>query len=153
MGRVEHSVPGPVRKIVQARYPNADIRWNPLRHEFEIGEWVSGATRQWRRVFGYRNDDNTRAPLIADRIIKKLQLCDIRLWPLKDRMALYDKQDEEEEESAMRAIRRHVEDHIVEDYHYIAGIPTFFFGGDMQVGRATFRPSQQRALSAMSRMG
>lgn len=154
MGRFELAVPDSVRRAVRARYPRADIRWNPLRQEYEVGEVIpEGARSRWRRVFGYRNDDNSKAPLIADRVIKKLQLCDITLWPLADRMALYDKDDAKEEDAALQAVRRHVEDHIREDYHYIAGIPTFFFGPDMQVGKAGLRPSQQRALAAMNRMG
>jgi hypothetical protein len=123
------------------------IKWNARRHVFEVFEEVSqDACRRLRRVLDYRNEDGTALPIIADRAIQILQQADIRLWPLEDRMKLFDREDRDEEESRMRGLRDHVRSVITDDYTRIAGIPTFFFGANMPVGRAGYRPGQAEIL-------
>jgi len=145
---VFHTCPSSVLDIVRRRYPMIRaIKWNPRKQVFEVFEEVSkDACRRLRRVLDYRNDDGTALPIIGDRVVDLLKRADTRLWPLEDRMALFDRQDRQEEESKTRALRDHVSTVIMEDYHYIAGIPTFFFGDGMEVARATYRPGQAEML-------
>ncbi len=143
-----HTCPSGVLDIVRRRYPMIRaIKWNPRRDVFEIMEEASiDACRRLRRVCDYRNADGTALPIIADRALEILMRADTRLWPLADRMALFDREDKAEEETRLRGLRDHVNSVITDDYTRIAGIPTFFFGSNMPVAKAGYRPGQAEIL-------
>jgi hypothetical protein len=116
---------------------------------FEIFEEISqDACLRLNRVLDYFNPDDSPVPFIADRALDLLRRADTRLWPLEDRMKLFDKEDEEDEKRLERELKEEVGTRIKEDYTYIAGIPTFFMGSGMKVGRARYMPGQEKMLKA-----
>ena len=143
-----HTCPSGVLGIVRRSYPVIKaITWNSKRECFDIFEEVSlRACKRLRRVLSYFNEDGTALPIIGDHAVKLLKHADTRLWPLEERMALFDKEDAVAEEAQIQRLKDRVRTVITEDYHYIAGIPTFFMGDSMQVRRATYRPGQERIL-------
>lgn len=131
----------------------ADVKWNPRKACFEMFEEVYQDTcRRLRRIMDYRNPDGSALPFIGDRALDQLRRADTRLWPLAERMKLYDKEEEEEDARIERQIRDEVGTRIKEDYRYIAGIPTFFFGPDMKVARGGYLPTQEKILKATGNM-
>ena len=140
--------PSGVLDIVRRTYPVIKaITWNKKRECFDIFEEVSlRACLRLRRVLSYYNEDGTALPIIADHAVRLLKRADTRLWPLEERMAIFDKEDKAAEEAQAQRVRDRVHTAITEDYHYIAGIPTFFMGEHMEVRRATYRPGQEAIL-------
>ncbi|MDD2998940.1 MAG: hypothetical protein PHV05_07735 [Candidatus Riflebacteria bacterium] len=135
-------------EIIQRIYPMIKaVKWNSKKCCFEIFEEISqNAMATLRRITDYQNYDGTPLPFIADTALDLLRRTDTRLWPLEDRMKLFDKEDEDFEKHQEKELKDYVGAVIHEDYNYIAGIPTFFMGPDMQVGRARYRPEQERIL-------
>jgi hypothetical protein len=135
---------------IQRTYPMIKaVKWNGRKKCFEIFEEISKDARlQLRRVLDYQNPDGSPLPFIADRALDLLRRADTRLWPLEERMKLFDKEDEEDEKRRERRLKEEVGARIKEDYHYIAGIPTFFVGNNMPVARARYMPAQEKLLKA-----
>ena len=134
---------------VKRHYPSISVHFNHRKKRFQlIEETIKGSAPFFRRLWDYENIDGTKFPCLASRVVDWLHKANTQHWPLELRMAAFDKQDAEERASNKRAFDAMVADKIMEDYHYIAGIPTFFFGPDMPVGRATFTPAQQRMLKS-----
>lgn len=135
---------------IQRVYPMIKaVKWNRQKNCFEIFEEVSqDACLRLNRVLDYFNEDNTPVPFVADRALHLLRRADTRLWPLEERMKLFDQEDEEDEKRLERQLKEEVGTRIKEDYNYIAGIPTFFMGSGMQVGRAKYMPGQEKILKA-----
>lgn len=137
-------------EAIQRVYPMIkSIKWNNKKECFEIFEEVSkDACPFLNRVLDYSNPDGTPVPFIADRALDMLRRADTRLWPLAERMKLFDKEDEDAEKKMEENLREEVGARIKEDYNYIAGIPTFFMGSGMEVGRARYLPMQEKLLKA-----
>ncbi len=135
-------------EIIQRVYPMIKaVKWNNKKECFEIFEEISkDACLTLRRILDYQNPDGTPLPFVADIALDLLRRADTRLWPLADRMALFDKEEEDFEKQQEKELRENIGTAIREDYRYIAGIPTFFFGSDMAIGRAKYRPGQANIL-------
>jgi hypothetical protein len=145
------SVPTSVERLLSEHYPNAALRWNNRLARFELWEKVTRGPRPGDRLITvYRNHDGTTLPLVGSRALEILKRCDVRLWPLEDRMALFDKEDEAAMASKERELSEHRRTIMTEDYNYIFDVPTFFMDPtSMPEWKRKFRPSQERAAKRM----
>lgn len=137
-----------VEKRIKERYPMIFFRWNGAQHATEIWEdYGEGKRLLWT----YRNPDGSTYPVIYDRAMEWLQKADTRNWNMqnKDLFREIMKSHEEEKLAAQKSFKDKVEDRILEDYNYIAGIKTFFMDPSSMPQRVTtYMPGQEQALKA-----
>ena len=122
------------------------FRWNGANHSTEIWEdYGEGKRHLWT----YRNPDGSTYPVIYDRVMKWLQRADTRNWNMqtKDLFREIMKREEDEKRAREKSFRDKIEDRILEDYNYIAGIKTFFMDPSSMPQRVTtYMPEQERLL-------
>lgn len=119
--------PSSINETIKRRYPNIRIDFDNRRKRFVVLEtYNKGAVSETRRLWDYENPDGSVGPVSLHVIMEWLSLADTRNWPLEERMKLYDKEREKEKERAAKEFSETVRTNIVEDYSYIANIPTFF---------------------------
>jgi len=144
------TVPEAVNKLIRRFYDNAYVVWNNRKSQYELWEKVDRGPRPGaRKITTYRNHDGSMFPIIGDRCVEILQKCDVRLWPLEARMAMFDREDAEARESKEREMSERRKTIVMEDYNYLFGVPTFFMDpSSMPEARSKMRPSQERAYKA-----
>jgi hypothetical protein len=121
------SVPSEIIRRVHNQYPTIVIRWSNRKNRFEILEkYNRGAITAERHLWDYENLDGSPVPLVGDRLMNWLHCADTRKWPLEERMKLYDKEWDEAKAAKEREFSEGLRSIIVDDYNYIADIPTFF---------------------------
>ncbi len=139
--------PNSVMQIVNRVYPSARIKFVPKLKRFVIYDEISeNGIKQLHRITDYKNRDGSLFPVSGDRALEILRKADNRLWPLKDRVALFSKEEEEEEAKMKQDLQEHVRDVFMDDYTRIMGVPTFFMGPSMQESKAKYRPGQEKLL-------
>ena len=121
------SVPSEISSRIRQTYPTIEIAWSNKKHCFEVMErYNRGAISSLRHIWDYENPDGSKAPIIGDRVMEFLQRADTRKWPLHERFKLYDKEWKQRVERTELEFSDEIQSKILEDYRYIAGIPTFF---------------------------
>lgn len=133
-----------VEKRVQQRYPMIHLRWDDSNHSVKLMEHHGGPIGNgWRFLWTYENPDGTRLPVVYDRVMEWLIKADTRNWHWQDKDLFREIMDGDKrrKEEARKEFREQIESAILEDYNYIAGIPTFFMDPTtMPIGRAGSLP-------------
>jgi hypothetical protein len=139
-----------LEKQIQKRYPTIHLKWNDKRKLVELQEHHGGPIGNgWRFLWAYENPDGSRLPVIYDRVIEWLLKADTRNWHWQDKDLFREIMNgrAKAEEQSKKEMRDAIEDRILEDYNYIAGIPTFFMDPtSMPEARAKYRPGQEEIL-------
>lgn len=116
-----------INEIVKRYYPMCSVKQNQRNGEYEVYEEIYQDTiKTQRKLWTYENDDGTKRPCIADKVVNWLKRADTRNWCMQDRVKVWDKEDKEEEESREREASNLLQSIVIEDYDHIAGIKTFF---------------------------
>lgn len=115
---------------IQERYPMIRLRWNSAAKALDVIEHHGGADNNGERfLWRYQNSDGTNTPVIYDTLLNWLLKADTRHWSNHRRGDLFKKYVENREKQAAKTEKEFenaMQDRIVEDYNYIAGIKTFF---------------------------
>jgi hypothetical protein len=139
-----------LNRRLQERYPMCFVKWSPERRLAEVWEKYRGKVGDMtRHLWTYENPDGSRLPVEFAVILEWLQKADTRNWSMARRNLFRDIVDTREKarKKAEEDVREAITTRIVEDYNYIAGIPTFFMDPkSMPEARAKLMPGQEKIL-------
>lgn len=139
-----------IEKRIQERYPMVHLQWDDRSKGVKVMEHHRGPTGNgWRFLWTYENPDGTRLPVVYDRLLEWLIKADTRNWHWQDKDLFREIMNghERREREAKKEFRERVEAAVLEDYNYIAGIPTFFMDPTtMPEWRGKYRPGQEEIL-------
>lgn len=141
-----------IEKRIQQRYPTIHLQWDDRVKGFKVMEHHGGPIGNgWRFLWTYENPDGTRLPVVYDRVLEWLIKADTRNWHWQDKdlfRTIMDGHNKRQEE-ARKEFRDRIEAAVLEDYNYIAGVPTFFMDPtSMPEARARHMPGQAEILKA-----